>query len=86
LSVDDDGSAEAIEDALGQSAVLGDALGLQHTAVGGEADSAKVGHVVQATAEGAVAGVVDRRFGEQGAFLLEVLLDLGGLIATCSEG
>jgi hypothetical protein len=70
LAVDDLGLVDLIEQRFAKLTILGDALHLQHAAVGGEADGPQSGQVVQAPADGEIAAVVDRGLGAQGPILL----------------
>jgi hypothetical protein len=78
---------DLIEDPLGQETVLTEGLDLEQSAVGGKADGPQGGQVGEAPPDAEVMGVVDRGLGAQGPTFLEVLLDLGGLVADlASEG
>src|SRR5229473_4558085 len=75
LVVDGDGSLQVLEGCLADEAVVTDALDVEQTPVGGKADLAQFGEIVDASADGEVAGVVDGGLGSKSLPLLVVLLD-----------
>src|SRR5260370_18507337 len=75
LVVDGDGSLQVLEGRLADEAVVTDTLDVEQTSVGGKADLAQFGEVVDASADGEVAGVVDSGLGSKSLPLLVVLLD-----------
>ena len=66
LVVDSDGLLQVLEGRFADEAVVTDALDVEQTSVGGKADLAQFGEIVDASADGEVAGVVDRGFGAEG--------------------
>ena len=60
LSIDHLRTVDLIESRFAELSVLGDFLHRQHAAVGGEADGPQGRQVVQASADGEIAAVVDR--------------------------
>src|SRR5712691_12912641 len=75
LAVDGDGSLHFLEGCLADETVVTDALDVEQTSVGCEADGAQFVEIFDASADPEVTGVVDRCFGSQCLFLLVVLLD-----------
>src|SRR5260370_7392080 len=70
LVVDGDGSLQVLEGRLADEAVVTDALDVEQTSVGGKADLAQFGEVVDASADGEVAGGVYGGLGLKGLPLL----------------
>src|SRR6516162_11182224 len=65
---------------------MAEALDFEQAAVGGKADLAQVGQVDQTLADAEVVGVVDGRFGAQGALFLVILLDPRALVIDVQGG
>src|SRR5207342_1996032 len=75
-----DGFLHVLEGSFADEAVVTDALDVEQTSVGRKADLAQVLEIFDASANGEVAGVVDRGFRSKGLPLLVVLLDAGFLV------
>ena len=82
----DGGLLEAVEGVLGQHAVVTEALDLEQLAIDLVAEVAQVRQVGDGLADVEVLRVVDRGFGAEGVLLLEVLLDVRGLVLDVQAG
>jgi len=80
LIVHGDRSLHVLEGGFADEAIVTDALDVKQTSVGRKADLAQLLEIFDASADGEVAGVVDRRFGSKCLSLLVVLLDAGLLV------
>jgi hypothetical protein len=80
LIVDGDRSLHLLEGCLADEAVVSDALNVEQTSVGCEADGAQFGEIFDASADPEVAGIVDRGFGSKCLSLLVLLLDPAFLV------
>jgi|SRR5579863_9269711 len=80
LVVNDDGPLHVLEGSFADEAVVSDALDVEQTSVGCKADLAQILEILDASADGEVAGVVDRGFGSKCLSLLVILLDAGLLV------
>ena len=86
LVVDDDGSLHILEGCFADEAVVTDALDVEQTSVGGKADVAQFGKIVDASADGEVASVVDGCLGSKSLSFLVVLLDAVLLVVDVQRG
>jgi len=71
---------------LGEDAVKTEALDFEQSAIGGKADGAQFGEVMQAFADAEVVAVVDGGLGAQGALLLVILLDASVFVVDVERG
>src|SRR5262249_38845687 len=78
--VEDDGLLQVLEGGFADEAVMTDALDVEQTSVGCKADLAEFFKIFDASANGEIAGIVDRRFGAKGLALLVILLDAALLV------
>ena len=81
-----DRAVDAAKGILGEDAVKAEALDFEQSAVGGKADVAQFGQVMQAFADAEVVGIVDGGLGAQGALLLVVLLDASVFVVDVERG
>jgi len=84
--VDDDGLLQLLEGGFANEAVMTDALDVEQTSVGRKADLSQFFKIFDASANGEIAGIVDRRFGAKGFALLVILLDAGLLVVDVERG
>src|SRR5215831_16121260 len=75
LIVYDDRFLHVLERCFADEAVVADALDVEQTSAGRKADLAQFFKILDAPADGEVAGVVDRGFGSKRLSLLVILLD-----------
>src|SRR6202030_1096454 len=80
LVVQADGLLHFLEGSFANETVVTDALDVEQTSVGREADHTQFFEIFDAPADGEVAGVVDRRFSSESLPLLVVLLDTRFLV------
>ena len=81
-----DRAVDAAKGILGEDAVKAEALDFEQSAVGGKADVAQSGQVMQAFADAEVVGIVDGGLGAQGALLLVILLDARVFVVDVERG
>ena len=72
--VDGKGSLHVLEGSFADEAVMADALDVEQTSVGRKADLTQFLEVLDASDDGEVAGIVDRRLGSERLSLLVILL------------
>ena len=84
--VDDDGLLQVLAGGFADEAVMTDAVDGEQTSVGRKADLSQFFKIFDASANGQIAGIVDRRFGAKGFALLVILLDAGLLVVDVERG
>src|SRR3990172_2295555 len=86
LAVDALGVLDALKRVFAERTVMAEALDVEQTSVGGEADLPQRREVVQPSADREVVAVVDDRLRAQSPVLLEVLLDPAVLVVDMQRG
>lgn len=86
LLVDDDGRRHGVQAVFPDQAVVAQRFDAQEAPVGGKADLPQGGQIAERTTNGKVVSIVDGGFGAKGLAFCVVLLDLGFLYCTWSDG
>src|SRR6202047_3703725 len=86
LVVQADGPLHFLEGSFANETVVTDALDVEQTSVGREADHTQFFEIFDASANGEVTGIVDCRFGSEGLSLFVVLLDTRFLVVDVQRG